>query len=148
MTINESLVDKGSYQVFILFSKAHFPFNFFNHPWFVLNKKGTLVRYEIRHFKNKEDGFYLHRSYTNFFSGLNLFYFLNKKSGTNLLSLIEGSEALDMINFIEDSSKSYSYLNKYCVLGPNSNTYLKYILNNFPNINIYLNWKFVGKNYK
>ena len=55
----EKLIDKNKYQVFVFYCPAYFPFNFFKHPWFVINKKGEISRYEIRDAFNKKNNSYL-----------------------------------------------------------------------------------------
>ena len=53
-----------------------------------------------------------------------------------------------MYDFIENSDKKYKYRNNYFVTGPNCNTYVKWVLNHFPEFNIKLSWRFIGRRYK
>ncbi len=144
----DDLIDKNKYQVFIMFCPAYIPFNFFRHPWVVLNKKGEVSRYEIRHLKNKENQTYLYINNQPLFEGINKTLFVNNKWKARLLGLIEGEQALNAINFIEKSKENYPYINKYCGFGPNSNTYIQWILIKFPEFQIKLTLRFIGKNYK
>jgi hypothetical protein len=68
-----------------------------------------------------------------------------------LLGFTEGDEnsiAKEMVNFIENSSNSYPYCNTYHFIGPNSNTYVQWVLDNFPDFKAKLPWNAFGKNYK
>lgn len=142
----DDLLDKNKNQVFIMFCPAYIPFNFFRHPWVVLNKKGEVSRYEIRHLRNKENHTYLYINNQPPFEGIDKTLFVNNKWKASLLGLIEGEEALNAINFIEKSKENYPYINKYCGMGPNSNTYIQWIINKFPEFKIKLSCRFIGKN--
>lgn len=144
----EYLINKEKYQVFIFYSSAYFPFNFFRHPWIVLNKKGEISRWEIRHNINKYNQTHLFVNNQPIFEGINKTIFIKSKWKTKMLGFIEDKIALNAIDFIEKSKESYPYINKYTGCGPNSNTYIQWILNKFPEFNIKLSWRFIGKNYK
>ena len=51
----EGLIKKDKYQVFVFANPAPIPISFARHPWFVLNKKGIISRWEVLHFKNEVD---------------------------------------------------------------------------------------------
>lgn len=144
----ENLINKDKYQVFIMYCPAYFPFNFFRHPWIVINKKGDISRWEIRNFINRENKTYFFINNQKPFEGINKTIFIKNKWRSNLLKLVESDIAMRMIYFIENTKKSYPYCNNYYFDGPNSNTYLQWILNNFPELKIKLSWRFIGKNYK
>lgn len=149
----ESLINKDLYQVFLFCSPAHIPFSIFTHSWFVINKKGILSRYEVRYKRNEKDQSlgYIHKDNLPPFEGIEVFSFLSHPHWkAKLLGSIEGnenSEAKDMILFIENSINTYQNKNKYFGLGPNSNTYTKWILNHFPNFKGKLKWNALGKDY-
>src|SRR3989344_8628629 len=90
-----NLVNKDKYQVFVLGCRAHFPFGFFRHAWFVVNEKGKLWRIEVRHYKNKsapELG-HLFLDVLPPFDGIGIFHFLKKPARkVEFLSLTEGDE--------------------------------------------------------
>jgi len=75
----ENLIKKDKYQVFLFCCPAYFPFNFFCHPWFVLNKKGTLNRFEVAHFENNldKDLKHFHKNLYSLFQGLNVSFFVD-----------------------------------------------------------------------
>lgn len=150
----ENLINKDKYQVFVFYGPTSFPINLARHPWFVLNKKGEISRWEVMHFKSKNDKSleYIHLNERPPFHGNYIIYpskLLNSK--TKLMGYIEGDEesnAKKAIEFIENSTQTYPYYDRYNFLGPNSNTYLQNVLNKFPEFNIKLSWQFIGKNYK
>jgi hypothetical protein len=150
----EDLIKIDKYQVFVFCCPALFPFNFARHPWFVTNKKGEISRYEIGHFINKrnKNNKYLHINIKPIFQGLSKL-FLSKEYflKAELLGFIEGDESSvtqKAIEFIENSQNTYPYCDKYHLWGPNSNTYAQNILNKFPEFNINLSWRFIGKNFQ
>lgn len=147
------LINKNKYQVFLFKSKAFFPFSFAIHPWFVLVKKGEISRWEFCHMKNFNNAIHWGHIYKNWkptFQGIGFFpYGLGKiYNKSNLIGKIEGDEARKMIDFIENSSNTYKYCNEYHLWGPNSNTYIQWILNNFPESGLELPDNAYGKNYK
>ena len=148
----KNLIKENKYQVFILACRASAPFGFVFHPWFVLNKKGKISRWEIRHFKNNPHLGYLFLNKQSPFQGLGVPLSLKKRiRKTMLVTYIEGDEnslAQKIIKFIEKSKESYPYKDKYFIAGPNSNTYIKWVFDNFPEFSIELPWSFIGKNYK
>lgn len=144
----EKMIDKEKFQVFILCCPAYFPFNFFRHPWFVLNEKGNISRWEIRHSVNKKDNSHLFVNNQLPFEGINKTILIKSKWNVELLKFLEGDIAEKIISFIEETKEKYPYLNDYYFNGPNSNTYLSWVLNNYSEINLKLSRRFIGKNYK
>ena len=147
----EKLIDKDKYQVFIFSSPASLPVNFARHPWVVINNKGIVSRWEVMHYKNKKDKRlnHLHFNARAPFCGNIVFYPLELIYWKiKMMGFIEGDIAFKAIDFIENSLETYPYYNKYRFWGPNSNTYIQWILNNFPEFNINLTWRFIGKSYK
>ena len=144
----EELIKKDEYQVFVFCCNAYFPFNFFRHPWFVLNKKNEISRWEVRHDLNKINSNYLYINNQYAFEGTEISFFINKKWNASLLGFVEGEIAQKVIDYIENSKTNYPYCNEYSFLGPNSNTYAQYILNKFPEFNVKLSNRFIGKDFK
>jgi hypothetical protein len=146
----EGLIKTDKYQVFVMCCPALFPFNFARHPWFVVNKKGEIHRYEIKDIKT--DNSYFYRDAYPTFQGIEYASFIkNHFWKAKFLGFIEGDEgsvAQKTIEFIENSQNTYSYCKKYNYLGPNSNTYVQNVLDKFPEFNIHLPWRFIGKNFK
>ncbi|MBI3305858.1 DUF3750 domain-containing protein [Candidatus Nomurabacteria bacterium] len=153
----EKLIKKDKYQVFIFTCPCSIPINFAQHTWFVVNKKGVISRWEVllRFFRkdflnNKES--YLYLDLMPKTEGMEVLPF---KRGwywkSKLLTTIEGDEnstARKMIDFIENSKNTYKYTNTYALRGPNSNTYIQWVLDHFPELKIRLPWNAFGKNFK
>ena len=78
----DKLIQKDKYQVFILSSSAALPFIVFHHPWFVINQKGKISRFEIRHERNINKNLgYLHINAQPPFQGIPMFYYIKKFFG-------------------------------------------------------------------
>lgn len=150
----QDLINKDKYQVFVFSSPASLPINFARHPWFVVNKKGVVSRWEVMHFKSKSDNNfgYIHLNNRSPFCGNIVIYPLEILYWkTEMMGYIEGEEdslAKRALEFIENSIETYPYHDSYRFIGPNSNTYLQNVLNKFPEFNIKLSWRFIGKDYK
>ena len=148
---NKDLLKKNTYQVFLMICPAHIPFSFATHPWFVVNRKGEISRWEVLSSKldrNLSFG-YLHKDLFPYFQGIEVFHFSQKYfwKGKVLFS-IEGDEtslAARMANFIEESSAKYPKAQTYSIFGPNSNTYVSWVLNHFPESPMRLPWNAFGK---
>ncbi len=144
----KKMIDKEKFQVFIMCCPAYFPFNFFRHPWIVLNRKGEIYRYEIRHSINIVDQTHFFINNQPPFEGINKTILIKNKRDAELLKYLEGDTAQRIIDFVEKTENGYPYIKEYYFNGPNSNTYLSWILKNFPEIDLKLSWRFIGKNYK
>ena len=148
----QNLIDPNKFQVFVFKSKANFPFIFAIHPWIVVNKKGEISRWEVAHsknFKSEKSWGYLCKNLFPPFQGLNIFPFIDKPVfESTLIGTIEGDKASEMIVLIENAPNSYPYLSRYNLWGPNSNTFVNYVINKFSELNIKLPWNAFGKNYE
>ena len=153
----EKLIDPTKYQVFLISCPAYFPINFAIHPWFVVNKKGILTRWEVGHSKEDSPNYfgYIRSDGLPFLKGLPVFsYSVPLNWGPRRIKLIgriegdEDSAAHKIITFIEKATVNYPYRDTYHLLGPNSNTYIQWVLNAFPEWKIHLPRNAFGKNYK
>lgn len=81
-----------------------------------------------------------------------MFPFLNKWFWKGkLLGFVEGDEqsiASKMCGFIESSKENYKFCYNYSLIGPNSNTYVEWVLKNFPDSQLKLPWNSFGKRFK
>ena len=170
----KKLIKKDKYQVFLFSCPANIPFNFARHHWFVVNSKGKINRWDVlrtynllrtdegtdtkesfggKKFKiiSKKVG-YVYKNILPFTSGVSKYRWkLKPFSKGELVSSIEGNSnsiAHKMIAFIEHNSFKYKHRNKYYILGPNSNTFIQWIIDKFPGCGFKLSWRAVGKNYK
>jgi len=152
--VPENLISKGSYQVFLMSCRCGLPISFANHHWFVVNRNGVLSRWEILWQKDccgKSWG-HLHLNAKDPFKPIGLF----SVQGTSfweptLLGRIEGgsgSVAEKMATFIENSPSVYPYCNKYFLSGPNSNTYVRWVLDQFPEFEASLPWNAFGRGHE
>lgn len=150
----ENLIDKDKYQVFLFTCPITIPLNFLVHSWFVVNQKGAISRWEVIHVKNlcPTSWGYLHKDLFPLASGIRKFMPIkNLYSKNKLIASIEGGEgsnAQQMAEFIVNSNKTYPHCNFYNPLGPNSNSYTQWILDQFPQFPAKLKWNALGKNYK
>ena len=148
----QNLIDNNKSQIFICKSRAHFPFIFAIHLWIMINKRGELSRWEVAYskkFKAEKSWGYLYKNLLPLFQGLSVFTFLKKLTyESRIIGLVEGDIATHMISFIEEMPNNYKYLNKYKLLGPNSNTFVNYVINKFPESKLKLPWNAIGKNYE
>ena len=148
----QNLIKNDKYQVFVFDTPLNFPINFARHPWFVLNERGKISRWEVR-MESTKNGNHLQLDFWPPFQAMHLTFFGLKQYSWKpvLLGIIEGdenSEAQKIIEFIKNSPKNYPYQSQYSIFGPNSNSYAEWILDKFPEFNIKLSWRFVGKDYK
>ncbi len=119
------------------------------HTWFVVNKKGTITRWEVFHFIGKGEEIYIRKDFFPPFSGLRVINFIKKYLWKGrMLSMIEDELAERVIEVLEKSMNTYPYKKKYAFFGPNSNTYTAWVLNQFPEWQVKLPWNAIGKNYK
>ncbi len=154
----ESHINKDTFQVFLCYSLCSVPLSFAIHPWFVVNKKGTVSRWEVNYIagKGQENYGYLAKNAYNLdpFVGINIFPYsdsLNLRWSPGILGMTEGDEnsiAKKMIDFIESSHANYAYGDGYRFRGPNSNTYAQWVLGHFPEFKAELPWNAIGKGYK
>ena len=148
-----SMLKNDRYQVFLLSCPAALPVSFASHPWFVVNRKGALSRWDVLLLQRtnwKMRWGHLHKDFFSPFEGVEMFFFTDKYKWSNvtLLGVVEGGEgslAHRMADLIESSPQSYPCSEKYRLTGPNSNTYAQWILDRFPECGLRLPWNSVGK---
>ncbi len=152
----KKLVHPDRHQVFLFTCPAEIPFNFARHPWFVINNKGVLSRWEI--FWHPEDAIlrwgHLHQDYYAPFEGIERSLYSKRRfKDVRLGGVVEGSEgsvAQQMAAAIEATPQTYPHRDHYVLRGPNSNTYAQWIINQFPEAQqkMSLPWNAFGKNFK
>ena len=147
------MIRKDLYQVFLLTAPAT-PWVFAQHPWFVVNKKGDVSRWEVVAISRDRYAHWghIHKDILPPFQGIGMLLPLSKPSwNATLAGMLEGDEdspAHRMITFIEASAYSYPHRERYWLLGPNSNTYVQRILDQFPESGMRLPWNAIGKGYR
>jgi hypothetical protein len=149
--LEENLIKKDKYQVFLCVCPANLPFSFATHPWFVINRKGTISRWGVSFSRRERDLSYGHLNKNLFphFQGIEVFPFSQRYFWKgSVMRSIEGDDdslAAQMTEFIEMSNKNYPFTQKYKLVGPNSNTYVQWVLNHYPQSNMRLPWNSFGK---
>lgn len=153
----EDLIKKDKYQVFLFICPPRVPLQFATHPWFVVNRKGAVKRWEVgRDLKDDPSYFgYVRSDGMPLFAGLPVIsYSLPWSWGPRhikLLGSVEGDEeslARKLADFIEAAALEYPYRDTYRLIGPNSNTYIQWILDAFPTSGLKLPWNAFGKDFK
>lgn len=158
----QSLLKDDRYQIFLFASRAVLPFSFASHPWLVVNKKGRISRFGIAAKKDistkhifgtiddQENWGHIHKNKFPPFHGIWISPFSKKHFWKpKLMSFIEGGDnslAERMATFIESSGTTYPFKERYSIFGPNSNTYVQWILNHFPESGMRLPWNSFGRN--
>ncbi|MBV9159552.1 MAG: DUF3750 domain-containing protein [Candidatus Kaiserbacteria bacterium] len=143
----KSLLKPDRIQVFLFTSLATFPFTFARHPWFVINRKGTVSRWEIfweASKKGKISWGHLHKNCYAPWVGIEMFFYTDRYLfDSHLEGVVEGddgSHANRIADFIESSPERYGNCQKYSLLGPNSISYAEWILDSFPTSSLTLPW--------
>lgn len=148
-----SLIDKSQNQVFLLSSPIPFPFGMVVHAWFVTQVGGEVHRYEFGKFKNSPNpkGIGLLKNYFKSTTGMNRYWWQHRdRYPSKLIEVISGDEksvAARMIAFLDVHSDKYPHKNIYRYLGPNSNTYVSWVLKHFPESGLKLPVSAVGRNH-
>ena len=141
------------YQVYFFTCPAHKPAHFAAHLWVVTVSPNGINRWEVFHKKKNgsERYGYIHRNHYLPTQGLEKSYFSNTSWPSTLIGSIEGDNetlAHNVVEFIETYSSDYLHKDRYRFYpGPNSNTYIAWILSKFPDVKIKLPWNAFGKNY-
>ena len=153
MSSTESLLDDQKYQVLLMTCPASMPLSFAAHPWFVVNKKGDVSRWEVTWRPTKrpmsESWSHIRRNMLPPFYGLRAFrMFEGFRWKGKVLGMVEGDKAVRMIECIESSPNAYPYMTAYSFTGPNSNTYAQWILDQCPEAGMSLPWNAFGRSWK
>ncbi|MCD5390057.1 MAG: DUF3750 domain-containing protein [Candidatus Pacebacteria bacterium] len=148
-------INNDPYQVYFFTCPIRGPFSFAVHPWVVFIKNNKVTRLEVLAIKNEKYQFYgyIHKNlYNNPTKGLRKLFKKNEFLKSTLLGSISGnknSTAKHLIDFIEEMTPFYPHQENYVLYpGPNSNTYIAWILQKFPELKIKLPWNAFGKNFK
>jgi hypothetical protein len=141
----------SQYQVFLYCCRAGLPISFAAHPWLVLNIRSKISRWEILRRENecKTSWGHLHLNFLPPFQGIEIHPILrNSFWKGRLLGQADGDLAKRMIEFVENSPNNYPFCYRYSLTGPNSNTYVQWVLNKFPEFKVSLPGNCFGKDYQ
>lgn len=143
-------INPNKHQLLLYSCPANLPLSFSSHQWFVINKQGSLSRWELlfRDFDHPTRWNHLYKDAFPPFQGIEVFpYTKGPLWNSKLLATVDGELAQQMATFIENTPTTYPYNDKYSVLRPNSNTYIQWVLNHFPEASITLPWNAFGRGY-
>ncbi len=154
----KKLIKKDKYQVLLFTSRFPLPYkipHFAVHSWIVTANKGKIIRWEVYQVPDyvKNSKGYIYWNYIKPWLGIKKYDSLGaERHNSKLIGKIEGTEgslAEKMVTFINTKATTYPFAGKYkYVPGPNSNTFVQWILNKFPTSGLTLPWNAFGKTYK
>ena len=145
------ILDKTTNQFFIFSTKITRPKYFVKHLYIATNQKGEINRFEVYSFKNKKnpDLGHIHKNFTTPTTGHRKKLFNRKeKYNSELIQTITGQLAEDMNKFVNKQYINYKYKNEYQYIGNNCNTFVDWILKEFPQVKIKLPKTAIGKKFK
>ena len=131
MTHNFKNFNPNQFQVAIMYSRVSLPLPPASHVWFIINDHGTLSRYEGLDWRHRRsDGLdgYIFQDY--FPPSVGLPVWILSKTPTwraHTISVIEGYGAERLAQVLYTSLHDYPHKH-YRLLGPNSNTYARWVL--------------------
>lgn len=152
------LVKPDICQVFLLSSPCSLPASMFMHTWLVTNNFGVIHRWDVWSYKKRVTAENGHMT-MDFYPptvGLSLMPGSNdslniSRFQSRLIGSVEGdigSIAQTMVEFVEKRHLEYPFKYKYHYFpGPNSNTFVQWVLNHFPESGLKLPWSAMGKGW-
>lgn len=155
-----NLVRDDCCQLFVLDSPIPIPLSFIKHSYVVVNDYGVLTRWDVLHKKypGKNHRGYLHKNLFSPWCGLGMVYFPRVITGhfwhfqPRLLGLIEGEPDTVMgekIASLEEVIYAYPHLDCYLAApGPNSNTFVQWVLDAIGEQSISLSVAAIGRSYR
>lgn len=144
------LVDPNQTQVFVCTSPSNLPISFGAHPWFVINRKGKLSRWEILHRKVRHGTVWGHlvKDFFRPFQGIEVIFSVRRFCWrAKHIATISGVQAEQLATLIENSPNEYPACYNYFLLGPNSNTYVQTLLDSVPTLGIKLPFNCFGRDH-
>jgi hypothetical protein len=140
-----------TYTVELWTSKAHLPYFFACHPWFIIHHNGEQHRYEVLYTKANEQQGYIHIDTLDYTQGLPIFpgYSSLYWKPTRRFRISGGreSDAYRLFFAISQSLQTYPNKKVYRITGPNSNTYAQWVLNHACDNTYTLPWYAFGKEW-
>ncbi len=144
------IIQKIVMEVSLYSSICSFPFIFARHCWLVIEEDKMTERYEIFHFKNHNRNFG--------YMSINRFApdsWIERIHGWNygnwkwkFLGKFTKTTAKKIAKITRDSFYNYKNKHSYRIFpGPNSNTYIQWILDQVPECDLKLPWNAFGKKF-
>ena len=148
------LIHSELYQIFLFAAPLPLPLNFAVHAWFVIQFNGLIERWEFGRFMDSPhpNKIGVLKNFMTPTSGMRKYpWKTSKGTQAKLYGYIEGlrdSIAHKMFDFIQKETPNYTLQNTYTLTGPNSNTYMQWVINRFPESTFKLPFNAFGKNFK
>jgi len=148
-------IPKDVYTVSLYSTPMPFPLMLARHYWFVVTYQGSQDRYEVwAQTSTAADGTVC-KNVTDMYSGCRMMYGLHPLEtrfmhrGTLLWTEDDAEGIASSLHAIlENSTKLYPYQHEYRLWpGPNSNTYIQWVLDQVPAVQWKLPWRAFGKSY-
>lgn len=137
--------------VFILSSPIPYPFAFARHFWFVIKVGEDWERWEFGQFKSAPDKkIGVFKDLMPLTMGMNRYFWKSKPRHKSYLHFSLSAEEPvtgKIIDFLRQEAADYPLRDTYRYLGPNSNTFVQWVLYHFPELDYKLPWRAVGKRY-
>jgi hypothetical protein len=155
----ESRKGTKPYQVFLFTTHIGFPLSFAVHPWFVTVKDGVVHRFEVICVLDKKDPRYqddsfIYRDYLQPWQGFPVFFQHERAPyfNSNLIGFMEGEEgspAAGFLKHIHEQYTAYPYEHIFSYYpGPNSNTFIQWLIDTGPTNDFVLPWNAFGKAFE
>lgn len=149
----EEIEKSGKTEVFLVSCGCNLPVFFVSHNWFVISRGGLLQRWESGYTRGRgeENWGYLRRNDLEYlpFQGIQLIPGIkNLTWKARIVTKFEGEVAEEMAKIILNSPKEYPFTENYSLLGPNSNTFVAWVLSHFSDGARKMPRNALGKNYK
>lgn len=148
----EHMIQDTDYHFFVLSCPAIIPFNLALHTRIVVvHPGGKTVRWELGHFKNKEDSslWYIHKDFLSPRQWISKYFWPTKKHfESKLLYHCSGnwdSIPYKMVSSLDEIIQKYPYKQQYRLVWHNSNFFTQWILNHFPEMKFTLPRNAIGK---
>ncbi len=150
----DSVVSEADYQVLFFSTPLPIPLSFAVHTWFVTIELGDINRWEVWQFPNRcpTSWGHVHLNLFKPWAGLRIIYFQHSiLSKSSLICRVKGGKdslAHKMIEYAGEECPRYTQAGKYrYVPGPNSNTFVQWYGNRFPEAGLTLPARAIGKGY-
>ena len=151
----KKLINKKLYQIFIFESRLPVPFQFATHSWIVTSNKGKIKRWDLiwsRIIGKDSSKGHVYLNMIAPWVGMNKYLFKGApKYPSKLIGYSEGNKnslTEKAIKFLDKNARKYPFKKRYRIYpGPNSNTFIQWFLDKFPELEIRLSRRAFGKNY-
>ncbi len=146
---------RDDYHVVFLTCPLPFPFSFAVHPWVLTVNHDKVDRWEVWQKidpLSKTNFGHVYHNYFSPLSGVRRSYITRECYSPVIIGGVSGDEdslAAEIVKFVNTNAPRYQYTDKYRYYpGPNSNTFIQWVLDQFPDVGIQLPSNALGKKYR